>query len=200
MTNIEAILSYNKTFVENKAYEEYRTSRFPDRKMVIVTCMDTRLVELLPKAMNLRNGDVKIIKNAGAIVTQPFGNIARSILIALYELGAAEVLVIGHHGCGMTGLNPDTVIEHMKERGGIEEDTIRTLVNSGINLNRWLTGFDSVKESVENSVGIISNHPLLPKGTPVHGLIVHPETGELELIVDGYAKLGLQSAGAGESA
>jgi len=187
VTNIETILEFNKTFVANKEYEAYRTSRFPDKKMVIVTCMDTRLVELLPKSMNLRNGDVKIIKNAGAIVTQPFGNIARSILIALYELGAAEVLVVGHHGCGMTGLNPESVISKMKERGGVGDETIRTLVNSGINLNRWLTGFDNVRESVENSVSIIGNHPLLPKGTPVHGLLVDPETGELELVVDGYA-------------
>jgi carbonic anhydrase len=186
VNNIQTILEFNKTFVENHEYEQYLTSPFPDKKMVIVTCMDTRLTELLPKAMNLRNGDVKIIKNAGAIVTMPFGNIMRSILVAIYELGAAEVLVIGHHGCGMTGLNPDKVITHMKERPTTDE-TIDTLLNSGINLHRWLTGFDNVKESVENSVGIVSKHPLLPKGTPVHGMIVHPETGALELVIDGYS-------------
>ncbi|WP_313999295.1 carbonic anhydrase [uncultured Paenibacillus sp.] len=185
MNNIESILSFNKKFVEDKEYEAYLTDRFPDKRMVIVTCMDTRLTELLPKAMNLRNGDVKIIKNAGAIVTQPFGNIMRSILIALYELNAAEVLIIGHHKCGMTGLNPDIVLSHMTERG-IEDSTIETLTNAGFNLHRWLTGFDSVRESVENSVRIVHNHPLLPPGTPVHGMIVDPETGALELVVDGY--------------
>ena len=62
--------------------------RYPDKKMVILSCMDTRLIELLPKAMNLKNGDAKIVKNAGAIVTQPFGNVMRSILVALYKLKA----------------------------------------------------------------------------------------------------------------
>ncbi|BBH19761.1 carbonic anhydrase [Paenibacillus baekrokdamisoli] len=192
MNNIKEILAYNEQFVENREYEKYLTNRFPDKKMVLVTCMDARLTELLPKALNLRNGDAKIIKNAGAIVTQPFGNIMRSILIATYELGADEVVVIGHYDCGMTGLNPDSVIHHMLE-SGVTEETITTLRNSGMHLERWLTGFDSVQESVERSVSIISNHPLLSATTPVHGLIIHPETGKLDLVVDGYEALKLKN-------
>lgn len=184
MSELESILAYNRTFVENKEYEPYATSRFPNKRMVIVTCMDTRLTELLPKSMDLRNGDAKIIKNAGAIVLQPFGNIMRSIIVAVYELKADEVYVIGHHNCGMTGINPEEIIHHMVDRG-IPTDTITTLKNSGLNLMRWLTGFDNVKDSVINSVGIIRNHPLLPAEVQVHGLIIDPETGGLELVVDG---------------
>ncbi|MBW7473966.1 carbonic anhydrase [Paenibacillus oenotherae] len=188
MNKLEQIVAFNKSFVENKDYEPYLTDRYPDKRMVIVTCMDTRLTELLPKALNLKNGDAKIIKNAGGIVTQPFGNIMRSILVAVYELGAEEVIVIGHYECGMTGLNPEIVIDHMKENG-IKDDTIDTLMHSGINLKRWLTGFDSVQESVENSVNIIRNHPLLPPGTAVHGFIIDPKTGGLDLRTDGYKHL-----------
>ena len=68
--------------------------------------MDTRLVELLPKAMGIRNGDVKMIKIAGAVVSHPFGSVMRSILVAVYQLGADEIAVVGHHGCGMTGSAP----------------------------------------------------------------------------------------------
>jgi len=188
MANLQQILSYNQQFVDNKDYEQYATSRFPDKRMVIVTCMDTRLTELLPKAMNLKNGDAKIIKNAGAIVTQPFGNIMRSILVALYELQSDEVFIIGHYDCGMTGINPEEIVHHMQERG-VSENTINTLKHSGVNLMRWLTGFDNVKESVINSVSIVRNHPLLPADIRVHGLIITPETGELELVDDGNAYL-----------
>jgi carbonic anhydrase len=183
---LEDILAFNRSFVANREYEQYLTTRFPDKKLVIVTCMDTRLTELLPKALNLRNGDAKIIKNAGAIITSPFGNIMRSIIVALYELDAREVLVIGHHGCGMTGINPAEVVCKMIDRG-IPQDVIMTLHHSGINFDRWLQGFDNVRESVERSVDIVRNHPLLPAGTPVHGLIIHPHTGQLELVTDGYA-------------
>lgn len=71
MSLLNEIVTYNRQFVENKDYEEFLTDKFPDKRMVILTCMDTRLVELLPKAMNLRNGDAKIIKSAGAIISHP---------------------------------------------------------------------------------------------------------------------------------
>lgn len=187
MSNISEILEFNEAFVENREFEKFRTTRFPDKRMVILTCMDTRLVELLPKAMNLKNGDAKIIKNAGAILTQPFGNIMRSIIVAIYELGANEVIVVGHHECGMTGLDPNKVIDKMTQNG-ISEDIINTLKHSGINLSRWLTGFDNVTEGVKNSVDIIVNHPLIPTNILVHGMIIHPVTGKLEVIVDGYNK------------
>lgn len=185
MRKIDEILAFNEKFVADKDYEKYLTTRFPNKKLVIVSCMDTRLTEMLPKAMNLKNGDVKMIKNAGAIITSPFGNIMRSIIISLYELQAQEVLVVGHHQCGMTGIEPQHIVDKMVERG-VAADTIDTLRHSGIDLNRWLQGFNSVRESVENSAAIVRNHPLLPPGTPVHGLLIHPETGQLELVVDGF--------------
>ncbi|NOU99087.1 beta-class carbonic anhydrase [Paenibacillus planticolens] len=185
MTLISEILNYNEEFVAKEDYKEFLTTKFPDKKMVVLTCMDTRLVELLPKAMNLHNGDAKIIKNAGAIVSHPFGSIMRSIIVAVYQLDADEVFVIGHYDCGMTGLNSDSVIANAKKRG-ISDDVIATLGHSGINLNSWLTGFDHVKEGIEKSVNIIRNHPLLPKNLPVHGLIIDPQTGRLDLIEDGY--------------
>ena len=57
---IDEILRHNREFVESKAYERYQTSKFPDKRIAIVTCMDTRLVELLPAALGIRNGDVKM--------------------------------------------------------------------------------------------------------------------------------------------
>ena len=62
---IDEILKHNAEFVETKGYEKFVTSKYPDKRIAIVTCMDTRLVELLPAALGVRNGDVKIIKNAG---------------------------------------------------------------------------------------------------------------------------------------
>jgi carbonic anhydrase len=182
--HIKEILEYNRVFVENKEYEAYRTGKFPNKRMVIITCMDTRLTELLPKAMNLRNGDVKIIKNAGAIISQPFGSVMRSVLVALYELEADEVLVVGHYECGMAALNADRMINEMLERG-ISQEVLNTLENSGIKLNKWLKGFDNIEEGVRSTVKLIKNHPLLPPNTPVHGMVIHPDTGELTLVVDG---------------
>ncbi len=186
MSLISEILAHNEAFVERREYEAFRTDRFPDKKLVILTCMDTRLVELLPRAMNIRNGDVKVIKNAGAIVSHPFGSVMRSILVAVYQLGAEEVAVIGHHGCGMTGLNCGQVLDKVRERG-IGEETLKFLKHCGVDLQSWLTGFADVESGVRASVDVVRNHPLLPRDVVVHGLVIHPETGKLELLVDGYA-------------
>jgi len=185
MTQISEILQYNQSFVEKKEYEAYLTSRYPDKKMLIITCMDTRLVELLPKAMNFKNGDVKVIKNAGAIISQPFGSVMRSVMVALYELEADEVIVVGHYECGMASLNADQMITHIKERG-VSEQVLSTLENSGIKLTKWLRGFDNVEDGVIQTVELIRQHPLLPPGVPVHGMIIDPATGALELVTEGY--------------
>ncbi len=70
---IEEILRYNKEFVKSRAYEPYVTNKYPDKKLAVLTCMDTRLIELLPAALGIRNGDAKIIKNAGGVITHPYG-------------------------------------------------------------------------------------------------------------------------------
>lgn len=51
---IDELLHFNKTFVESKGYEKYITNKFPDKKIAIVTCMDTRLTELLPAALGIK--------------------------------------------------------------------------------------------------------------------------------------------------
>ncbi|MVP00448.1 beta-class carbonic anhydrase [Paenibacillus lutrae] len=194
MSLVSEIMTYNESFVQDKQYEKFVTTKFPDKRMVILTCMDTRLVELLPKAMNLRNGDSKIIKNAGALVSHPFGSIMRSIIVAVYELDADEILVIGHRDCGMTGLNSANVLRKAQERG-VKPEVLDTLKNSGIKLDNWLTGFDHVDEAVIGSVNIIRNHPLLPKNLPVHGLVMNPHTGKLDLLEEGYEVTNKNSVG-----
>jgi carbonic anhydrase len=186
-TLLGEILNYNEHFVNEKKYEEFETTKFPNKRMVILTCMDTRLLELLPKAINVSNGDVKTIKNAGALIMHPFGSIMRSILVAVYELQAEEVLIIGHYDCGMSGMKADSIIEKMKGKG-ISEETLQTLSYSGINVSEWLHGFTSVNESVAHSVDVVNKHPLMPKDIPVHGLVIDPKTGKLDLVVDGYKK------------
>jgi carbonic anhydrase len=184
---LSEILDHNARFVERREYEPFRTDAFPDKKLIVLTCMDARLVELLPRAMNLRNGDAKIIKNAGAIVSHPFGSVMRSMLVGVYELLAEEIAVVGHYGCGMTKLSCDRVLEKAVSRG-VPRQTIENLGQSGINLHHWLRGFDSPEEGVRQSVAIIRHHPLLPADVKVHGLMICPETGRLDLLSDGYAQ------------
>lgn len=179
--DITLMLEYNKQFVERKDYEKFATSKYPDKKITIVTCMDTRLVELLPAALGIKNGDVKIIKNAGGTITNPFDSTVRSLLVAIYELGVNEVMIIGHTGCGVQGMDGKEMLELMRERG-IDEEHISLMKHCGIDLESWLHGFDDTEEAVMETVDLVKNHPLVPKDIVVKGYIMDSETGELKVV------------------
>ena len=114
---LSEILNFNREFVARKDYLPYQTTKYPDRKLAILTCMDTRLTHLLPAALGLRNGEVKMIKNAGGVVLAPYGGVVRSLLVAVLELGVEEILVIGHTDCGVCGMRPEVIRQHLLARG-----------------------------------------------------------------------------------
>ena len=152
---LDEILEFNKQFVANKGYEKYITNKYPDKKIAILSCMDTRLTELLPAALGIKNGDVKMIKNAGGVISHPFGSVIRSLMVAIYELGVKEVMVIAHSDCGAC---------HM---------------NSGVDFASWLDGFEDTEKSVRGTVHAIVNHPLIPSDIKVYGFIIDSVTGKL---------------------
>ena len=178
---IKEILEYNKQFVEEKKYEKYKTSKYPDKKIAILSCMDTRLTELLPAALGIKNGDVKIIKNAGGVVSHAFGSVVRSLLVAIFELGVEEIMVIGHTDCGVQHINSDMMIEHMINRG-VSEENIDIMKYCGIDFEKWLEGFDDVDTSVHETVKFFKEHPLIPKDVSIAGYVMDSVTGKLNPI------------------
>lgn len=175
---IDEILKYNREFVEGEKYKPFKTSKFPDRKLAIVTCMDTRLTELLPAALGIRNGDAKIIKNAGGTINHPFGSAVRSLLVAIYELGVEDVMVIGHTDCGVQHMEYETILKSMQERG-VSIEAIDMLEYSGVPFKKWLSGFEDTEVAIKQSVEILKKHPLLPKDIKIYGYIMDTETGQL---------------------
>lgn len=178
---IDQIISYNKEFVRNKKYEQYITDKFPDKKLAVLSCMDTRLTELLPAALGLKNGDAKIIKNAGGLVISAFDSAMRSLIVAIYELGVKEIMVVAHTHCGACHMNYEHFHDEMIARG-VTDETLETIRKCGIDLNTWLEGFKDTSSSVRNTVHTIKTHPLVPADVVIRGFIIDSETGTLEEI------------------
>lgn len=176
------MLQFNKQFVEDKNYEPFVTDSIPNKKLVIFTCMESRLLELLPKALNIQNGDAKMLKNAGAIIRKDYDSIVKSILVAVYDLQAEEVAVIGHHDCGMSHVDTTSLKNKMLDQDGITEETFKQMEDSDVHFDDEFHGFDTVEESVQQSVEIIRNHPLLPSYVAVHGLVIDPGTGKVDVV------------------
>ena len=178
---IDEILEFNKNFVASRAYEQYVTDKYPDKKLAVLSCMDTRLTELLPAALGLKNGDAKIIKNAGGLVISPFDSALRSLVVAIYELGVEEIMVVAHTGCGACHMSYDHFHHEMIARG-VTDETLDTIRQCGIDLDQWLEGFKDTPESVRRTVATIKTHPLVPRDMTVRGFIIDSTTGALEEI------------------
>ena len=174
---IDDILSYNARFVARKGYEPFITDKYPAKNLAVLTCMDTRLTELLPKALGLRNGDAKIVKNAGGLVLSETDSAIRSLLVGIYELGVKEVMVVHHSSCGACHMSYDEFKPHMLEHG-ISPETLAEW-EADKSIATWLEGFHDTEESVRRTVAAVVNHPLVPKDVVVRGFIIDSVTGAL---------------------
>lgn len=189
MTALEQMLAVNRAFVQNVS-EEFTlaadtVSKVPRRKLAILTCMDTRLVDFLEPALGIKREDAVVIKNAGNSVTGSFEATIRSLVIAIFELGIEEIMVIGHEDCGVAHSTAQAVIEKMRIRG-ISYDAIRMIKDE---LESWVDNFHHPHDNVRQVVEKIRSNPLIPADVPVHGLIFEPYTGEISILVNGISKV-----------
>ena len=108
----------------------------------------------------------------------PYDSAMRSLVVAIYELGVEEVMVIHHSTCGACHMCYSHLKEAMLERG-ISEETLSSLENGGTDLEGWLEGFHDTEKSVRDTVAVIRNHPLMPADLIVRGFVIDSVTGEL---------------------
>ncbi|MGL5021007.1 MAG: beta-class carbonic anhydrase [Mycoplasmatales bacterium] len=179
----EKMLNYNKVFVENEMYKNFQTSKFPDKKALIVTCMDSRLTELLPAALGIGNGEVKMVKNAGGLITNRYGSVMRSIVVGIYSFDIEEVFVIGHTDCGMHYFDQAELYEKIIAKG-ISKEKFNQLEEDGLDILNWIQGFSNSKKNINQSVSVIKSHPLIPNDIKVFGFVIDSNTGELKEIKD----------------
>lgn len=175
---IDDVLAHNARFVAAGEYERYRTDKYPEKKLAVVSCMDTRLSALLMAALGLKNGDAKIIKVAGAEVAHPFGSVMRSLLIAVCELGVENIMIVAHTNCGAQHMSGEAMVADM-HRLGVPADHVQMARHCGIDFDKWLAGFGDTEEAVRRSVDMVRNHPVMPPHVRVEGFIMDSETGEL---------------------
>src|SRR3954466_14986181 len=93
------------------------------RGLAIVTCMDSRIEPLM--MLGLSPGDAKILRNAGARVTD---DVVRTLVLARYLLGVERVMVVAHTKCRMAGGTEDDVHAAVAAAGGPDVSELSFLV------------------------------------------------------------------------
>ena len=115
------------------------------RGLAVLTCIDSRIDPLA--MLGLRAGDAKIIRNAGARVTD---DALRSLVLAANLLGVTRVCVVQHTDCAMVGRTDD----ELRARIG----TMR-----GCDATGWvfLASLDQLA-TLHDDIARIGSCPLLP--------------------------------------
>ncbi len=179
---IDEILAANETFLSK--HQPVQLSHLPRRRMAIITCMDTRLTDLFEQALGLGRGEVIQLRTAGATIPlnqEANGDVIRSLAGAIYLLGVREVAVIGHTECGLSHGNLATLTASMQALG-VDPST---LPEQGSALLSWLGTFEDVRENTARTARAIRTSPYLPRGIPVHALVIDIHTGKLEVVERG---------------
>jgi carbonic anhydrase len=71
-----------------------RLPREPTRKLVVISCMDSRVDPLA--ALGLALGEAHVIRNAGATVTD---DVLRGLRVSQSRLGTRRAVLLGHTDC-----------------------------------------------------------------------------------------------------
>jgi carbonic anhydrase len=114
---------------ENETYAaEFRLGGLQSRAakgLAVLTCIDSRIEPL--SMLGLRAGDAKILRNAGARVTD---DVLRTLVLASYLLGVDRARVIAHTDCRMATGSEDDVHAAVRDAGGPDTRSLSFLVTA----------------------------------------------------------------------
>ena len=162
--SFDEILAANQEF--QKSFQSQDLTGFAVKGLAIVTCMDSRIEPL--KVVGMKGGDAKILRNAGARVTE---DVLRTLVLATHLLGVKRVLVMPHTDCRMASADEPTIHQTIFDASGIDTRSIEIRTVS-----------DQLA-ALKTDVTRILTYPLLPQGIEVMGAIYDVKSGKLEKIV-----------------
>ncbi|WP_301860991.1 carbonic anhydrase [uncultured Megasphaera sp.] len=177
----EQIIKANEAFMEKHLMSNpEEVSKYPNRNLAVLTCMDTRLLDFLEPAMGLRRGEAKIIKVAGNTACEDFDSVIGSLMVAVYELHVHDIVVMGHDDCGMLKTTSASLCEKMAA-AGIAPEHIEAVRPK---LKQWADRIGNIDESVRETVRHLRANPYLPDTLSIYGMVIHPHSGEIRVVAD----------------
>jgi carbonic anhydrase len=109
---IDELVANNQAFADSLPTQHLDVR--PQRRLAIVTCMDSRLDVFA--ALGLRHGEAHVLRNAGGVITD---DVIRSLAISQRKLETREVMLIHHTDCGMQKLTDDGFRAELQEATGV---------------------------------------------------------------------------------
>lgn len=160
MSAIDEVLVANEIY--SHTHELRKLSPRPERKLAVLTCMDTRLST---QTLGLGTGDAHIIRNAGGIVTD---DTLRSLVVSHYLLGTEEIMVINHTDCGLMLTSEQDLRTRIQNRAGTAAVS-----------PSFFYAFQNIDENVRHQLEKLRSHPWIPDSMVIRGFVYDVSNGRL---------------------
>lgn len=154
------ILDANRTYAESFGLAGLDPGAA--RGLAVLTCIDSRIKPL--EMLGLVPGDAKILRNAGARVTD---DVLRSLVLAVNLLGVDRIAVVQHTRCRMAEASNEEL-----------QATIGSLRSADAAAWDFLP-IDDQDQVLQADIERIRGCLLLPRGIPVAGFVYDVDTGRL---------------------
>jgi carbonic anhydrase len=150
----------NDEYIKTFKYSELTGTA--QQGLAIVTCMDSRINPL--SVVGMKSGDAKILRNAGARVTD---DVLRTLVLATYLLGVQRILIMPHTNCRMAQVDDVDIHREIDSKYGVDTSEIE-----------FKTVPDQ-REALIEDVQKVRNYRLLNKDVVVGGAIYDVATGKI---------------------
>ena len=154
------LLAANQDYQKTFKYSEL--TGVAKQGLAIVTCMDSRINPL--SVVGMRSGDAKILRNAGARVTE---DVLRTLVLGTYLLGVDRILIMPHTDCRMAKSEEQEIHQLIDDEFGVDTRSLefRTVTDQ--------------KRALAVDVQRVRSYPLIRKGVSVAGAIYDVSNGSI---------------------
>ncbi|SHR23827.1 Carbonic anhydrase [Mycobacteroides abscessus subsp. abscessus] len=155
-----------------------------NQKALFLTDIENGLESILQEVTNIRAENMLTIQSYDSVISHPYGDIMRSVIIAIYQENVKEIFVVGTKDKRTATVNVLTQLDSKKDKIQTLDYLFQNCMPefSGGTVDGWLNGKETGNDNIVKSVDSIRHHPLVPSHVKVRGLILNNNDGKFSIV------------------
>ncbi|MFE7374888.1 carbonic anhydrase [Bacillus cereus] len=150
-----------------------------NKKVLLLTDIEHGIEPIIQQVTNIQQENMLTIHSHDSVIVHPYGDIMRSIIIAIYQENVEEIFVVGIEDKETDVVNLQIQRDSIKNNRELDYlfENCMPEFSSG-SLDEWLSGKENVSENIEKSIDMICHHPLVPSDVKVYGFKIDRTRGK----------------------
>ncbi|HHT7224360.1 TPA: carbonic anhydrase [Bacillus cereus] len=150
-----------------------------NKKVLLLTDIEHGIEPIIQQVTNIQQENMLTIHSYDSVIVHPYGDIMRSIIIAIYQENVEEIIVVGIEDKETDVVNLQIQRDSIKNNRELDYlfENCMPEFSKG-SLDEWLSGKENVSENIEKSIDMICHHPLVPSDVKVHGFKIDRTRGK----------------------